>query len=291
MAHAHSIGPEFGAGSFLQDPPCEPLPYRDASFRRTSDEALARAQAELAHSARMGAMGMMAGALAHELAQPLTSAGSAIDASLMLLSRNGAADLESARDALALARGSVDRANDLLRRVRAFVAKGTPCCEVHKLETIVTDAAVLMFPEARLAGVEIRVELDRRAKWVEADAIQIQQVLTTLVKNAIEAMADAAARRVTISTAAFPTDEVEIRVEDSGPGLKLPPEALFARTGNDGKAESGLGLTICRTIVQAHGGRMRADRSPAGGASFRFTLPTALAPEQAHLPHRTQVEA
>jgi two-component system sensor kinase FixL len=253
--------------------------YRDITEQKRSMEELKRAQTELMHASRLSAMGTMAATLAHELAQPLTSASNSIEASLRLLRPLPADAAREARRGLQMASASVNRASEILKRLRSFVARGQIEAETHDVQVLIADAAVLVFPQAQRAGVEISFQLDPRLKWVMVDAVQIQQVLINLIKNAIEALADADERRIVISTTASAPGDVEIHVEDSGPGLDSSVEDAFApfhSTKDDGL---GLGLSISRTIVQAHGGRMEAGRAQGGGALFRFTLPRASPPE------------
>lgn len=253
--------------------------YRDITEQKRSIEELKRAQAELMHASRTSAMGTMAATLAHELAQPLNAAGNAIDATLRMLQPLPASSVRDARRGLQMAANSVSRASEILRRLRSFVSKGRIEAETQDIQALIADAAVLVFPQAQRAGVEIRFELDPRVRWVQADPVQVQQVLINLIRNAIEALAAAEEKRIIVSTRAGRPGEIEIAVEDSGPGFSGAPEEVFApfRSTKDGGL--GLGLSISRTIVQAHDGRMEAARSESGGALFRFTLPRAPAPD------------
>ncbi len=253
--------------------------YRDITDRKRSEEQLKHAQAELIHNSRLSAMGTMAATLAHELAQPMTSATNSIEAGRKLLRKLDDPRTREARQALSLAADAVQRAGDLIRRLRAFVAHGRVEAQTHDLASIIADASVLMFPQAQRRGVEIEFKLDPRARWVTADAVQIQQVLINLLRNAVEAIGDAAERRIIVTTSAISADAVEIAVEDSGPGLDaVTAEAIFAPF-HSGKAEGlGVGLSICRTIVEAHGGEIEAGAG-SDGARFRFTLPRASEPD------------
>ena len=254
--------------------------YRDITEQKRSVEDLNRAQAELMHASQLSAMGTMATTLAHELAQPLTSAGNAIAATRKMLRSLSPEQIREPRRALDVAGDSVQRASEILKRLRAFVARGQVQAEVQDLPSIIAEASVLMFPDARREGVEIQFRLDRHAKWVKADAIQVQQVLINLIRNAIEAMADAAERRITIATAAISPRAIEVTVEDTGPGLKPDSvETVFAPFQSTKKAGLGVGLSISRTIVEAHGGKIEARMAPGGGAVFSFTLPRGSGPD------------
>ena len=138
----------------------------------------------------------------------------------------------------------------------------------------VADAAILVLPHAQREGVEIRFELDRVARWVRADAVQVQQVLINLIKNAIEAMQGKAERRIVITTGAAADGAVEVAVADSGAGLDADQRAELFTPFSSSKAEGlGVGLSISRTIVEAHGGRLWAEKNKPHGARFIFTLP------------------
>ena len=253
--------------------------YRDISEQKRSEEELNQAQSELMHASRLSAMGTMAATLAHELAQPLTSASNSIEAATKMLKHVPDQKAREARNALALAGDSVRRAGELLKRLRSFVGKGRVHPETQDLAAIVSDAGVLMLPLAQRQGVEIEFKLEPRAQWVTADAVQIQQVLINLIRNAIEAIGEAETRRIKVSTSALSSGQVEVSVEDSGPGLdEATANAIFEPFHSSKEQGLGVGLSICRTIVEAHGGTIEASRGPAGGALFRFTLPRATEP-------------
>ena len=254
--------------------------YRDITDQKRSEEDLKRAQAELMHASQLSAMGTMATTLAHELAQPLTSAGNAIAATRKMLRSLPPEKIREPRRALDVAGDSVQRASEILKRLRAFVAKGQVQAEVQDLRSIIAEASVLMFPDAQREGVEIQFRLDRHAQWVKADAIQVQQVLINLIRNAIEAMEEAAERRITITTAAISPSAIQVTVEDTGPGLSPEiAEAVFAPFHSTKEAGLGVGLSISRTIVEAHGGKIEARAQPGGGAAFSFTLPRGSGPD------------
>ena len=255
--------------------------YRDISDKKRSEEELKRAQSELMQASRLSAMGTMAATLAHELAQPLTSAANALDASARMLRGVPDARARESRHGLELASGSVRRAADIVRRLRSFVAKGKVEADTQDLPSMIADASVLMVPHAQREGVEIDFELDPRARWVKADAVQIQQVLINLVRNAIEAMRESPEKRIRIATHVASARLVEIGVEDSGPGLdEDSAETLFAPFHSSKPDGLGVGLSLCRTIVEAHGGTIGAAPRPGGGARFAFTLPRAEPPKE-----------
>lgn len=253
--------------------------YRDISDQKRSEEELRRAHAELMQNMRLTAMGTMAATLAHELAQPMLAVRNYVEAGRKLLHAVDEPQAREARRALGLAADAADRTSELLRRLRNFVSRGKVEADTADLQAIIAEAVVLMLPLAQRANVEMLFRLERPAQWVKADAVQIQQVLVNLIRNAIEALAGADQRRITIATADAPGGCIEVRVEDSGPGLDAVPEgALFAPFHSTKADGLGLGLSISRTIVEAHGGAIEAGRAADGGALFRFTLPKAAPP-------------
>lgn len=253
--------------------------YRDITDRKRSEEELKRAQAELIHASRISAMGAMASTLAHELSQPLTSISNYIDTAERQLRPNQQPEVREAARAMGLAGAAARRASEILRRLRSFVSKRQVETEIHDLQEVIADACVLMLPHAQRHGVEIRFVLDRFAKWVRVDAVQIQQVLINLVKNAIEAMEGSEVKLVTIASRALGDGSIEVSVSDTGPGFgETGEESLFAPFVTGKSDGMGVGLSISRTIVEAHGGVIGAAEVPNGGATFRFTLPRGEAP-------------
>ena len=252
--------------------------FRDISDRKRAEAELARTQGELIHASRLSAMGAMAATLAHELSQPLTAISNYIESANKRLRTLPPAEARQARQALGFASAATERAREILKRLRGFVAKGRVETEIHDIQSIIADASVLILPAAQREGVEIQYRLDRQAKWVKADAIQVQQVLINLIRNAIEAMVAADERKITISTAARPDGQIEITVQDTGGGIDQPADALFAPFHSTKADGLGVGLSISRTIVEAHGGTIAAEPAEGGGALFRFTLPRAAGP-------------
>jgi two-component system sensor kinase FixL len=261
--------------------------YRDVTEERRAQAELAlrgdhlsQLRAELAHVSRLSAMGEMAAALAHELNQPLTAIGNSVGALKMMLSDGGRTLDETARArvvrAANQAEGQAVRAGEIVRRLRDFIARGEADARIEQLDLLIEDAVALAAPNAKAEGTEVRYKFSPTAGRVLADRIQIQQILVNLVRNATEAMRDDPAPHVlTISTAAK-QGMVEVSVRDNGPGVAADFATQlfspFSSTKNDGM---GVGLSICRRIVEAHGGRMWLE-PPAGddaGADFRFTIP------------------
>jgi two-component system sensor kinase FixL len=259
--------------------------YRDVTEERRAQaeltlrgDHLSQLRSELAHVSRLSAMGEMAAALAHELNQPLTAIGNSVGA-LKIMLGDGAKPLdEVARTrvvrAANQAEGQAVRAGEIVRRLRDFIARGEADARIERLAPLIEDSVALGAPNAKADQIEIRLNLSSKAGRVLADRIQIQQILVNLIRNATEALHDTPAPRVlTISTAAK-HGMVEVSVADSGPGV--PPAIaaqLFSPFQSTKTTGMGVGLSICRRIVEAHGGKMWLEHGPTPGADFRFTVP------------------
>jgi two-component system sensor kinase FixL len=178
------------------------------------------------------------------------------------------------KNALDQAADQALRAGDIIRRLRDFVARGEAETHVENLPRIVEEATALA-----LVGTDhrvlVRAELARGAESVLVDKVQIQQVLLNLMRNAIEAMEGAATRELTVSTRPAGSDMIAVSVADTGSGIAPEvAEQLFQPFVTTKRHGMGVGLSICRTIVEAHGGRIQVDPNPGGGAVFSFTLRT-----------------
>lgn len=246
----------------------------DLTERRTADMRLRDLQTELAHVGRLSEMGTLASSLAHELNQPLTAIASYCEGAADLLEGEPDAEsLEMAREALRDTAGQAVRAGQIVRRMREFLSHGEIEHHVESLSRIVTEANALALVGSREHGIDVQVSLDPYGDTVFVDRIQIQQVLFNLVRNAIEAMLESASRSLTITTSAD-AEMVTISIEDTGSGISetLAPQ-LFQPFVTSKQAGMGIGLSICRTIVEAHGGRIWFEPGSEGGTIFRFTLP------------------
>lgn len=246
---------------------------RDLTQREAAAAQLAELQAELLHISRVTAMGTMASTLAHELNQPVTAVANYVETSLALL-QAGAPDCHAiVQEALAEAAAQAHRAGKIVRRLRDFVARGELDKTVEALGDIVDDACALGMVGAATV-IEVERAIDPSTGPVLVDRVQIQQVLINLMRNAVEAIPADHGGMIRV-TARPQGDFVQVTVSDSGTGLD--PLILanlfgaFASTKRDGM---GLGLSICRTIIEAHGGRIWAESRPIGTA-FHFTVPRA----------------
>ncbi len=254
---------------------------RDLTERQETQQRLQDLQAALVHISRFSAMGEMASTLAHELNQPLTAVASYLNGCRRLLLDVDDKKAVMIRDAVDRAADQALRAGQIIRRMRQFVARGDTERHVENLAKLIEEASALALVGIKETGVRVAFRLDRRAAFVLVDKIQIQQVMLNLMRNAIEAMQEMSRRELMVSTVEIDADTVEVVVTDTGPGIaKEIVHQLFqpfVTTKADGM---GIGLSISRTIIEAHGGRLWVEPNPKGGTIFRFTLKAAN-PEEA----------
>ncbi|KAB7646240.1 sensor histidine kinase [Polymorphobacter fuscus] len=239
--------------------------------RRTAATRLRQLQAELIHVSRLSAMGAMASTLAHELNQPLAAITNYVRGIRLILPNHP--EDQPIRDALDAADDSAVRAGEIVRRVRELVTKGETARRAEDLATLVREACSLAMIDARLSGIDIRMALSTAPIAVMVDRIQIQQVLLNLLRNAAEAVADSGERWIRVSTNMRAPGFAHVLVEDSGPGVAATAAARLFGSFNTTKGDGmGMGLSISRTIIEAHGGSIWHRRAPAGGAIFGFSL-------------------
>jgi two-component system sensor kinase FixL len=243
---------------------------------RDSQTRLQELNSELLHVSRLSAMGEMASALAHELNQPLAAISNYMKGSRRLLSAGPVANASQIETAWDKAAEQAIRAGQIIRRLRDFVARSESERSVESVAKMMEEAIALGLIGARERGVSLRFELEPADDLVFADRVQIQQVLINLFRNATEAMTETAKREIVVSNARFTGDMIEIVVSDTGVGLTETVLTNLFRPFYTTKATGmGVGLSISRGIVEAHGGQMHAEPNETGGATFRFTLPAA----------------
>ena len=249
----------------------------DITQRQKDQLRLQGLQSDLAHVGRVSEMGTLASSLAHELNQPLTAIANYCETLRYLLaSTPNEETLTVVRQALDDSAGQAVRAGQIVRRLRDFVSHGETERKIESLPRLIAEANALALVGSREHGIEVHVQLDPKADQVFVDRIQIQQVLVNLIRNAIDAMMDGAVRNLTIRTDFELTDFMRVSVEDSGSGISEAVEAeLFQPFVTSKKSGMGIGLSICRTIVEAHGGRIWFEPAATGGTLFHFTLPSA----------------
>jgi len=254
---------------------------RDLSERQMTESRLQELQSELVHISRLTAMGEMASALAHELNQPLSAIANYLKGCRRLLDKRPDDQSRTVSDALDKAADQAMRAGDIIRRLRDFVSRGETERRVESVAKLIEEASAIALVGAKERGVRVRYQLDPAAELVLADRVQIQQVLINLMRNAIEAMDEAERRELVISATRANNEMVDMSISDTGPGIGADMKAqLFKPFFTTKRHGMGVGLSISRTIIEAHGGDIRAEPNAGGGAVFRFTLP-AVSTEEA----------
>lgn len=245
---------------------------RDITERRTHEEASRVQQEKIQLTSRLTTMGEMASSLAHELNQPLTAIANYSMGAVAML-RSGRADPEHLQEALEKAAQQAERAGKIISRIREFVKRSEPRRQPVGVKEILDNAVAFADIDARKRQIAIQQELPDSLPNVLADPILIEQVLLNLLKNGVEAMEGSDYHTLHVVV----TDRgqlIEIAVHDRGYGLDNP-ERLFEPFYSTKSEGLGMGLNICRTIIESHHGRLWADPNPDGGTIFRFTLPSA----------------
>lgn len=246
----------------------------DLTRRRNADTRLRDLQTELAHVGRLSEMGTLASALAHELNQPLSAITSYCEGAADLLEgKPDEEQLDMAREALRDTAEQAIRAGQIVKRMRDFLSHGETEHRVEELSRVVTEANALALVGSREHGIDVQVDLDPECNQVFVDRIQIQQVLFNLIRNAIEAMLDCPRRSLSISTRPHSEGFAMVSIEDTGGGIsETVADQLFQPFVTTKESGMGIGLSICRTIIEAHGGRIWCEPGAEGGTIFHFTL-------------------
>jgi two-component system sensor kinase FixL len=249
---------------------------RDLTERQATERRLQELQTELLHVSRLSDMGQMSSALAHELNQPLAAITNYVNAARRTLDNDGPESLSRAKDLMDKATAQTLRAGTIIRNLRAFVAKRDGQRTREGINRVVDEAIALSFTGTADLHVKVTRRLAPKLQPVLIDKVQIQQVLINLIRNSIEAMATVEDRELTAVTEADEEHGVTVTIADTGPGLS--PDVLprlfqpFVTTKESGM---GLGLTICQSIVESHGGRIWVLNPDTPGAGFAFHLPFA----------------
>jgi PAS domain S-box-containing protein len=253
---------------------------RDITEKKVA-EASARRQREmemeLAHANRVATLGQLSASIAHEVNQPIGAAVTNAHAALRWLGATPP-NMDEVRQALSRIVTNGNRATDVLSRIRAFIKKAPPRKDGLDVNQAVQEVVALTRSEAKKNKVAVQMQLAEGLPVVQGDRVQLQQVLLNLIINAIEAMSvsDNGSRRLLISSARSESNDVSVEVQDSGPGLtEASADKMFQAFYTTKSAGLGMGLSICRSIVEAHGGQLRAAAGDPTGAIFTFTLPAS----------------
>jgi two-component system sensor kinase FixL len=269
---------------------------RDLTERQSAERRMHELQTELAHVGRVSEMGTLASSLAHELNQPLTAVANYCEAARDLLSQN----VEDTREALGSivdgpaldlltqnlerlqivvealedAAAQSIRAGQIVRRLRDFMSHGDTDRHSEDLSKLIGEANALALVGSREHGIDVQVQVESSQSRVFVDRIEIQQVLVNLIRNAVDATMTSPVRCITIRASDESAKMVRVTIEDTGSGISdtIAPQLFqpFVTSKSNGM---GIGLSICRTIVEAHGGHIWFEPRPGGGTIFHFTLP------------------
>jgi C4-dicarboxylate-specific signal transduction histidine kinase len=275
--HIRARRVRYGAGQGKQQGEQEEMvgAVMDVTEARQAQEALAEAQAQLAHANRVATLGALAASIAHEVNQPLAAIVANGDANLRWLDRP-VPQLDTVREGLERMIADAQRASSVVNRVRALARKDPSEHRLIDLNAVINDVVKLVQREIASQAVSLRLELAPALPAVRGDRVQLQQLIINLVINGIQAMAgiDGRPRRLTIRSGRDEAGVVRLCVEDSGNGIDpANVNRLFDAFYTTKSGGMGLGLSICRSIVEAHGGRISASNHGGGGARFAFTLP------------------
>jgi len=252
---------------------------RNIGHRKAQERRIQELQGELLHATRLVSAGQLAAALAHEINQPLTAILNYAGVLQELSAADIGAEGEMLRDVVKKISDQTDRAGEIVRRLRSFVAKRDSQREIHDMNQTIEESLTLGLVGSSYSDVRLKTDLAAGLPPVQIDKVQIQQVMINLLRNAVEAMQNSQRRELRVATAGDGSEFVLVSVSDTGTGLS--PEAMatlfqpFVTTKGQGL---GIGLSICRSIVESHGGKLWVEANKDGGADFRFRLPIAERP-------------
>jgi len=251
--------------------------HTDVTERKRVEMEAQRSRQELAHFSRVSTMGELTASLAHELSQPLSGILTNAQAAQRFLAQ-GSPDLHEVRNILADIVDDDKRAGDVIQRLRDLLCKRELARRPLDLNTLIRDVAKLLASDAVIRNVGFVLDLHPEPVVVNADSVQLQQVILNLLLNAMDAMADSADgdRTIVLRTERTEIDAVHVAVQDAGPGLAPnAEEQIFEPFYTTKPAGMGMGLSIARSIVHAHGGLIWATNNPARGATFHLALPSS----------------
>ncbi|KQX38158.1 PAS domain-containing sensor histidine kinase [Devosia sp. Root436] len=248
---------------------------RDLTEQEESQARLNEAQSELARLSRLNELGEMASTLAHELNQPLSAVANYVQGCIRMLDKIDSEPAGRMRSALSEAAKQALRAGEIIRHLREFITRGDNERHPEDVKQLIEEAGALALVGSRERGIRTVFDYGEGLEPVLADRVQIQQVLINLMRNAMEAMRDSSAKDLTVSARPAGPDLMMVEVSDTGPGVSedVAPQ-LFQPFVTSKPSGMGIGLSISKRIIEAHGGTIIASRNNSGGATFQFTLPT-----------------
>ncbi len=249
---------------------------RDLTERQMAESRMQELQSELLHVSRLSDVGQMASALAHELNQPLAAIVNYVQAMRRLLQASNLALPARIIETMDKTVAQAVRAGEIIQHLRSFIRKGESERSSEDLNKVVEEATALGLVGAKEGGIKVRVDLSPQAMPVFIDKVQIQQVVFNLIRNSVEALPQSDLRELSVSTVRGGDGLAQVTVSDTGPGLAQKViDQLFQPFVTTKEKGMGLGLSICRSIVEAHGGRLWATPNPVRGVTFQFSLPMA----------------
>lgn len=249
---------------------------RDLTERQLTESRLQELQSELLHVSRLSDVGQMASALAHELNQPLAAIVNYVQATRRMLQASGTPPSPRILETMDKAVAQAARAGDIIQHLRGFIRKGETERSLEDLSKMVEEATALGLVGAKEGGIKVQIDLSGDALPVFIDKVQIQQVVFNLIRNSVEALPESDVRELTVTTRRVDCGMALAAVSDSGPGLaQSVAEQLFQPFVTTKEKGMGLGLSICRSIIEAHGGRLWATPNPVRGVTFQFSIPMA----------------
>lgn len=243
--------------------------------RKRTEHDLREKEEELRRVSRMSDMGLMASALAHEINQPLSAISNYIQAARRTLERHEDQTPDSVYEIMDKAVAQSVRAADIIRRLRQFIEKVETDLSKVDLNEFVEEASTLALVDASSKGIKVRYDMGQDLPEVLIDKVQVQQVIVNLIRNSIDALTEVQRRELTIATMASKDNLIEITITDTGPGLSEEVrENLFKPFITTKPNGMGVGLSICKSIIDEHDGRLWTTSDPNGETTFHFTLPT-----------------
>ncbi len=248
---------------------------RDITERKRSEEEIHKTRERLSQFGRLSTLGEMAASLAHELNQPLTAIATYTEACQRLI-ESGKSDDDEILATLKKCNSQAQRAGEVIRRLRQFVKKRELGRREVSCDDLIRDVAALAEVDARDNGIPLTIDLAEGLPKIMVDTVQIQQVVLNLIRNGIDAMMDMDQHDegISVSVSEFETDQVKIVVTDHGSGItKEAEEKIFQPFFTTKPSGMGLGLAICQSIIESHGGVLSFTKDPSGGTTFYFTLP------------------